>query len=174
MKNVLALIFTLSMVACAFAKGNQLPTADYVDINNYIGKWYAISSLPQFFTRNCIAQTADYDIINPQSISVLNTCLKSKGKNTIQGQAVVTNAQTNAELEVTFNSFFTRLFRVKGDYNIIKLDSNYRYVMIGSNNLKSLWIMSRETSMPAEVYADYVKLAKELGFKTEKLELSKF
>jgi apolipoprotein D and lipocalin family protein len=174
MKNFLALVFSFSLVACAFAKGGQLPTASNVEVSKYVGKWYSIAALPQFFTRNCLAQTADYGIINSQTISVKNTCLKAKGKTTINGQAVVTNAQTNAELEVTFNSFFTRLFRVKGDYNIIKLDSNYRYVMIGSNNLKSLWIMSRETSMPAEVYADYVKLAKELGFKTEKLELSKF
>ena len=174
MKNLLALVFSFSLVACAFAKGSQLPTASNVEVEKYIGKWYAISSLPQFFTRNCLAQTADYAIINSQTISVLNTCLKAKGKNTIKGQAVVTNAATNAELEVTFNSFFTRLFRVKGDYNIVKLDANYRYVMVGSNNRKSLWIMSRDTTMPAEVYAEYVKLAKELGFNTEKLELSKF
>lgn len=174
MKNLLALIFSLSLVACAFAKGEQLPTASNVEVTKYIGKWYAISSLPQFFTRNCLAQTADYDIINSQTISVLNTCLKVKGKTTIKGQAVVTNAQTNAELEVTFNSFFTRLFRVKGDYNIVKLDSDYRYVMVASNNRKSLWIMSREKTMPAEVYDEYVKLAKNLGFNTDKLVLSKF
>lgn len=167
MKTVLlAILCSLSFNLFAY---DDLRTVSYVDVERYVGKWYAFSAMPQFFTRNCKAQTAEYGIINEQTISVLNTCLKAKGSNDIKGQAVVTNAQTNAELEVTFNSFWTRLFRVKGDYNIIKLDDNYRYVMVGSNNRKSLWILSRTTDMPADVYEEYVAEAKKQGFNTAKL-----
>ena len=171
MKLLMVLLFSL-ITNAAFAK--SLPTVDYVEVPRYIGKWYAISALPQFFTRNCRAQTAEYDIITPQTISVLNTCLKEKGKETISGQAVVSNATTNAELIVTFDSFFTRLFRVKGDYNIIKLDKNYQYVMVGSANRKSLWIMSRQPTMPEATYQEYVEYAKTLNFPVDHLVISRF
>lgn len=171
MKTILVLF--LGMFAfTTFAQ--TLPTADYVDVSRYVGKWYAISSLPQFFTRKCKAQTAEYEVINEQTISVLNTCLKGKGLTVIKGQAVVKNAATNAELVVTFNNFFTRLLRVKGDYTIIKLDENYRYVMVGSKNRKSLWIMARSPEMPEEILKQYLKLAQDLNFKVDEMVRSKF
>lgn len=167
--GLLSVLFTVSLYA------QTLPTASYVDVGRYIGKWYAISSLPQFFSKDCIAQTADYDIINEKSISVLNTCFKKHGKKTtIKGQAVVVNSKTNAELIVTFNNFFTRLFRVKGDYTIVKLDENYEYVMVGTKDRKSLWIMSRRPEMPEEALNEYTELAQSLGFDTTKLVISKF
>lgn len=173
MKTIVSFLLCLFSLQ-VFAQSQSLPTANYVDVNSYIGKWYAITALPQFFTRKCVGQTAEYDIINEQTISVKNVCLKQKGESVIYGQAVVKNAATNAELTVTFNSFFTRLFRVKGDYNIIKLDPEYRYVLVGSKNRKSLWLLSRTKTVSEEVYKEYISLAQDLGFPTEKLVDSKF
>ena len=174
MKKILSvLMFILSFSACA---SNSIPlsTASFVDIERYVGKWYAISSLPQFFTRKCKAQMADYAIINSQTISVLNTCIKDSKNTTISGQAVVINTDTNAELEVTFNNFFTRIFRVKGDYIIMKLDKDYRYAMIGSKDRKSLWILARETTMPESIYNSYVEFAETNNFPVNKIQKSEF
>jgi apolipoprotein D and lipocalin family protein len=174
MNKILSLVLVLLSFEIWASNSSPLPTANFVDIEKYVGKWYAISAMPQFFTRNCKAQTAEYAIINAQTVSVLNTCLKGKGQTTIKGQAVVVNAATNAELEVTFNNFFTRLFRVKGDYNIIKLDKDYKYVLVGSRNRKSLWILAREKTMPSDIYNSYVAYAKENEFPVEKLQKSEF
>jgi apolipoprotein D and lipocalin family protein len=153
----------------------SLPTASYVEVERYIGKWYAITSLPQFFTRSCIAQTAEYEIKSENSISVLNTCIKKDGNITsITGTATVVNPNTNAELEVVFDNFFTGLFKVKGDYTIIKLDPDYEYVMVGSKDRKSLWIMSRENTMPKTILQEYVDFAAANGFDVSKLVDSKF
>lgn len=172
MKKLISFLFLFVSIS-AFAK-IPLQTASYVDVERYIGKWYVISSLPQFFTRNCKGQTADYQVINQKTISVLNTCLKAKGKSTIRGKAVVVNPQTNAELVVTFNNFFTRLFRVRGDYNVIKIDADYQYVLVGSEDRKSLWIMSRTTEMPEEIYDEYVEEARVQQFPIERLEFSRY
>lgn len=172
MKKMTLLLCALIITACANAQ--DLSTASYVDIDQYIGKWYAIKSLPQFFTRKCRAQTAEYKIIDSTTISVLNTCLKKKGYKTITGKAVVINPKTNAELVVTFNNFFTRLFRVKGDYTIIRLDDRYNYVLIGSKDRKSLWIMSRKPFMPEGILNSYVKTAKDEGFPVSRLVDSRF
>jgi len=167
------IILTLSF--SSFAQKQPITTADHVDVSRYIGKWYAHYALPQFFTRKCKGQTAEYEVIDAKTISVLNTCLKTKGDTTIEGQAVVTNTKTNAELIVTFNNFFTRLFRVKGDYNIMKLDANYEYVLIGSRDRKSLWLMSRSpVAIPESVVKEHLDLAKQEGFDTSKLVKSRF
>lgn len=165
---LITLLFSLTVHA------QVLTTASHVDVERYVGKWYAITALPQFFTRNCKAQTAEYDIIDEKTISVLNTCIKKKGTTEIKGQAVVKNKQTNAELIVTFDNFFTRLFRVKGDYNIIKLDENYEHVLVGSKDRKSLWVLSRSPDMDEETLQEYVDFAKKEGFPVGKLIRSKF
>lgn len=177
-KMLFALCLTISTGLFATSTPSHyptLPTAESVDIAQYIGKWYSVSSLPQRFTRNCVAQTADYAILSAKSISVLNTCIKENGKTTdITGKAVVVDSKTNARLEVTFNNFFTRLFRVKGEYVIIKLSEGYDTVMIGSSDRKSLWIMSRTPSIAPEIFDEYKNFALKLGFPVAKLIDSRF
>jgi apolipoprotein D and lipocalin family protein len=165
----------IAFLASNLTYAASLPTPSHVEVERYVGKWYAISSLPQIFTIGCVAQTAEYEILSENSVSVLNTCYNLFGwPTTITGEAVVVNPKTNAELVVTFDNFFTRLFNVKGDYTIIKLDPNYEYVMVGSKDRNSLWIMSRETSMPSSVFKQYVKLAASLGFNVNNLVNSEF
>jgi apolipoprotein D and lipocalin family protein len=173
MKTIICFIMCLSTVFAT--AGEVLPTVDHVDVAKYIGKWYAVSSLPQFFTMNCVAQTAEYGIINSNTISVINTCIKKNGHTTdIEGQAVVTDPKTNARLIVTFNNFFTKLFRVKGEYVIIKLSEGYDTVLVGTTNRKSLWILSRIPNIDPDTLAEYKNAAKDLGFNVNKLIDSKF
>lgn len=171
---LMSLLFVLTANAHA-ASQSPLPTAKNVDIGRYIGKWYAVSALPQFFTRSCVSQTAEYEILSEKAISVLNTCFKANGKTTdIKGKAVVVDPKTNARLEVTFNNFFTTLFRVKGEYVIIKLSEGYDTVLVGSTDRKSLWILSRTPNIIPEVFKEYKSFAKGLGFPVEKMVDSKF
>lgn len=177
MKGVFMRIFLIALlVSCSTMAANTGPVAtnDIIDIQKYIGKWYAVSDIPQFFTRSCLYQTAEYDIKTESEISVKNTCYANNKTKTIFGQAKVVNFETNAELIVTFNNFWTRLFRVRGDYSIIKIDPNYDYVMVGGRDRSNLWIMSRTPGMPQEVYEEYVNVAKELGFNVSQLRKSKF
>lgn len=172
MKILLAMILS----SFVYAGGHvNVATSTVVDIKKYTGMWYAISSLPQRFSKSCIAQTAEYEIISEGKVSVKNTCLrKNKKPRTIFGSATVSNKITNSELIVRFNTWWARLFNLKGDYNIVKIDPNYEYVIVGGQDRKSLWIMSRRPTMSEDVYSEYVNYAKSLGFNTNKLVLSKF
>ena len=173
MKNVLlmlSLVFSISAMA-----NEKLPTAQNVDVARYIGKWYTITSMPQFFTRKCVGQTAEYDILNEKQISVHNVCIKENGKTTdISGVGTITDAPNNARLSIKFDKFFLKLFGIKGEYVIIKLSEGYDTVLVGSTNRKSLWVLSRTPAIDPAVLADYKGLAKKLGFQVEKLEDSKY
>ncbi len=172
MKSLIAILMLFSFSTWAH---DALPTASYVDVKEYVGKWYAVTALPQIFTRNCVAQTADYAIKDEKTISVLNTCIKKNGATkTIKGQAVVINPVTNSELIVTFDNFWTKLFKVKGDYNIIKIDESYSTVLVGSKDRKSLWILSRTPYVDEAVKKEYLDYAKKLKFDTSKVVDSHF
>ena len=92
----------------------------------------------------------------------------------MEGEGTVINKKTNAEIEVEFDNFFTKLFSIKGDYTIIKLDPEYEYVMVANKKRKSLWIMSREREMPIDILNEYIKFARDNGFKTKDLKKSKY
>jgi len=172
---IMTLMMAGSSVACAtfFKKHPPLPTVANLDIDSYVGKWYTISTLPQFFTRNCVAQTADYAVVAEDEISVLNTCIKKNGKITdIQGFAKTTKAA--GILKLQFTEGFPGFFGIKSDYNIILLDTKYRYAMIGGRDRKSLWFLSRTKTVSDAVYNHLVSRAAELGYDTSKLVDSKF
>jgi apolipoprotein D and lipocalin family protein len=175
MKSLLLGLVVLFSINVSAKTQSPLPTAANVDIGRYIGKWYAVSALPQFFTRTCVAQTAEYGILSANSISVLNTCIKESGKmSDIKGKAVVVDKKTNARLEVTFENFFTKLFNVKGEYVIIKLSEGYDTVLVGSTDRKSLWILARTPNIDTDTYDEYKNFAKTLGFPVGKMIDSKF
>ena len=172
---IMTTLFGLNFSLFAKSTLEQLPTASHVDVAEYVGKWYAITSLPQIFTKSCESQTAQYAVLDSKTISVLNTCYKANGKTTtINGKATVVNSVTNAKLQVVFDNFWTKLFNVKGDYTIIKLEADYSTVLVGSNDRKSLWILSRTPYMNEDLKTEYIAFAKSVGFDTSKLVDSKF
>ena len=150
-----------------------LPTVKEVSLDRYAGKWYAIAALPQIFTIGCVAQTADYEKLSDTSINVINTCIKNDGSITdIEGVAKVTEAP--GVLSLQFNTWWSQLFNIKADYNIIKLDKDYKYALIGGKNRLSLWFLSRTKTVSNTVYFEYINYADELGFNTKKLKDSEF
>lgn len=153
---------------------NTIATEKTVDVKQFLGKWYAVAALPQFFSRGCLYQTAEYGLIDQTTLSVKNTCYKDNKRKWIYGKAYVTNTMTNSELIVRFNTWWARLFNIKGDYNIIKIDNDYQTVMVGSKNRKSLWIMTRTKGINKQKYQEYVNYAKKLNFPIHNLIESKF
>lgn len=54
-------------------------------------------------------------------------------------------------------------------YNIIALDENYQYALVAGKDLDYLWLLSRKTTMPESIKADYLARAKDIGYDTEEL-----
>lgn len=47
-------------------------TVPYVDINKYLGVWYEQAAIPVFYENNCERTTANYSLINSDTIRVDN------------------------------------------------------------------------------------------------------
>jgi len=168
---VLYLLILLCMVT-GNANGQQLETVQSVDLDKYLGLWYEIASFPASFQKGCRCSTAEYQQVpNRKYIRVINKCLKIKSSGSkmsfAKGKAFIVKGSGNARLKVQF------LWPFRGDYYIIELDEEYRYVVVGHPGRKYLWILSREPYMGTEMYSMLMERVKNQGYDISHLQKTK-
>lgn len=135
------------------------------DKNKYLGKWYEIARFDFRFERNMNNTTAEYSLNDNGTIKVVNRgydYVKKEWKQA-EGKAKFAGDPNEARLKV---SFFGPFYAA---YNVIALDPEYKYALVSGKNLKYLWILAREKTIPESVKQEYVKIAEDIGFKTSDL-----
>jgi len=133
--------------------------------SRYLGKWYEIARLDFRFERNLNNTTANYSINQDGTIKVDNQgydYIKKEWKQAV-GKAKFAGDDSIAMLKV---SFFGPFY---SGYNVIALDDEYKYALIAGKNLRYLWILSREKTIPEDIRQKYLEKAGSLGFKTSEL-----
>jgi apolipoprotein D and lipocalin family protein len=163
-------LFATSLVA------QQTPSVkaiSQIDISQYMGSWYEIAKLPNWFQRNCAQNTkATYQLINPAQIQVLNQCQTANGEN-IQalGMARPRANGLPAQLEVRFApSWLGLLPFVWGDYWVLDLDPQYQLAAVGDPSKKYLWILSRTPQISEASYKALTQRLSLMGFDVSRLE----
>ena len=141
----------------------SLEVVPHVELEKYLGKWYEIAHLPAKFQEGCDETTATYTLLKDGSISVLNQSIKDGKIKQAKGKAKVVDKNSNAKLKVTF------FWPFYGDYWILKLGDNYDYSVVGTPNLRYLWILSRTPQMDDKLYSKLIEYAKSKGFDVNKL-----
>ncbi|MGA1976498.1 MAG: lipocalin family protein [Bacteroidales bacterium] len=130
------------------------------DKSRYLGKWYEIARFDFRFERNMKNTTANYFLNSDGSIRVDNrgfNYVKNRWEEAI-GKAKMAGDPAEARLKV---SFFGPFY---APYNVIAIDPDYKYVLVAGKNLKYLWILSRETTIPDDIKQRYLKVAQNLGY----------
>jgi apolipoprotein D and lipocalin family protein len=156
------LLFIIGTVIFGTAYSQEKPTVvSTVDIKRYTGTWYEIARLPNFFERKLKCITATYTLRDDGKISVLNSghYLSEPAKeNSSTGVAWIPDKNSPAKLKVQF------FWPFSGDYWIIDLDKDYKYVLVGDPSFDYLWILCREKKMDEATYQMLLKKAIENGF----------
>ncbi|MBL4678672.1 MAG: lipocalin family protein [Mucilaginibacter sp.] len=132
---------------------------------DYLGTWYEIARYDFKFEKNLSDVSATYTLNPDGSIRVDNKgydFIKGAWKESIGKAKPVKDAGTGRLKVSFFGPFYA-------GYNIIAIDPGYRYAMVAGNNLKYLWLLSREKTMPAKIQTAYLKQAKALGYDVSKL-----
>ena len=143
-----------------------LQVAPSVDLARYAGKWYEIARLPNRFQRDCAANTsATYTLRPDGKVTVVNECRKADGHlKSAKGTARVADPKgPNTKLKVTF------FWPFSGNYWIIDLDPEYRWVVVGEPGRDYLWILSREPQMDDATYNQIIERAKQQGYEVGRL-----
>ena len=170
-KEILALgsaaIFTATlfvMNSCSSIPKGANAIQDF-NKEKYLGKWYEIARLDFVFEKNLNNTTAEYSLNEDGSIKVVNrgyNFIKSKNVESV-GKAKFVNDSNEGKLKV---SFFGPFY---SGYNILAIDADYKYVLVVGENLKYMWLLSRDTTMPENIKENYLKMAKDLGYDTSAL-----
>lgn len=153
--------------------GNVKPVA-YVDLERYMGTWYEIARIPNWFQRKCIGNvSAKYTLNADGTVEVENSCLVKKGyTNMARGIAKVEDPETNAKLKVSFVSFLgINLFW--GNYWILYIDDDYQNAVIGEPKRKYGWILSRKKKLSDDELEPIYKTLRENGYNNEEFEPTK-
>ncbi|KAK5575606.1 hypothetical protein RB653_006739 [Dictyostelium firmibasis] len=131
----------------------------------YVGKWYEIARLENYFEKDMNNILAEYSTNEDGSIKVVNSGYnyKKKKRESVTGKAYFVNGQDVGMLKV---SFFGPFY---SGYNVIAIDSDYKYALIAGQNFSYMWILSKEPTIPDEIKKSYLELAKSVGYDINKL-----
>lgn len=163
---VLSCLFCLS---CSNSNSQMLDktTVKSLDLNRYLGTWYEIARFPHSFEKDLVGVTATYSLRDDGKIKVLNQGYKNTldGELSVaEGKAKIPDPQKTANLKVSFFWIFY------ADYNVLELDENYQYAMIGSSSDKYFWILCRTPQMDQATYEMLLEKAQKRGYNLAKLE----
>jgi apolipoprotein D and lipocalin family protein len=157
----------LLALASAPAHAGRLPDPEgmevvpSVDLQRYLGTWFEIATIPQFFQKGCHATTATYSLRDDGAIRVVNVCRKDSLQGELsraEGKAWVVDTDSNAKLKVQFQWPFS------GDYWIIELGEDYEYAVVGHPNREYLWILNRSPWMDQAQYDGIIQRVVALGY----------
>jgi apolipoprotein D and lipocalin family protein len=166
MKLFLFIVFPLLIFGCSSYP--PLEVVKNVDLKRYLGKWYEIAKLPNSFQKNCFCSTAEYSVIDYETIRVINSCRKdsfSGEPDQVSGKAFIVPNSNNAKLRVQF------FWPFRGDYWIIELDDeDYQWAVVGTPSRKYLWILARSKSLDDALYNTLTEKIKLKGFDIMKIE----
>lgn len=156
--------FLVLLNSCSSNPKNAEPIENF-DVNKYLGTWYEIARFDFRFEKDLDNVSAQYSLNEKGNVMVLNSGYNYKKEEwkRADGLAKFRGDENVATLKV---SFFGPFY---SGYNVVALDENYQYALVAGKNLDYLWILSRTKNIPDQVKADYLKIAKEIGYDTSKL-----
>ena len=160
MKKPVLILFTIMIFSSAQSQKSP-SVVPIVDLNRYKGVWYEIARLPNYFERKLKCTSATYTLRDDGRITVLNkgNFITDPHKSTsAKGVAWIPDKKSPAKLKVQF------FWPFSGNYWIMELDKEYRYVLVGDPTRKYLWILAREKTMDESTYKMLLQKAIDNGY----------
>jgi len=165
MRKWVIFLFATTLTMCSM-ETKPLRTAENVELDKYMGKWYDIAHFPATFLNGCENITAKYSMSDKNYVKVFNRCVKVKnGKvKTINGKAFIVDGSNNSKLRVQF------FWPIRADYWIIYVDENYEYAAIGGPSRDYAWILARTPDPDEKMVSALTDTLEKNGFDISKLE----
>jgi len=127
-----------------------------LDLNKYLGKWYEVGRLPNWFQESCRCAIAEYSK-KQGKIEVKNSCYRDGERDFRYADAYKTKGKKD-QLDVYFNPF------IKGEYQVLYVDKKYNTAIVGTPSKKVLWFLSRDKKVSDSKIKKLKEIAKEKGY----------
>jgi len=154
------------LVGCA-AKGPEMKTVDYVDLDRFMGSWYVIANIPTFLEKGAHNAVETYRLNDDGSIATNFTYRKGAFDGKLKEynpKGFILDENTNARWGMRF------VWPIKADYRIVYLDDDYSQTVIGRQDRDYVWIMARTPTISEADYDELVTFVEALGYNTSKLQ----
>lgn len=147
---------------------SNVKTARNVDIKKYMGTWHEIARLDASFQRGKYNSQAFYKLNRDGTVFIINSATDKNGRKvSVSARGYAPDGKDFSKLRI---SFFRPFY---ANYNILELDENYQWALVGGSGKKYLWILSRTPQMDAETLNKIINLAKERNYDVSKLLFNK-
>jgi len=136
------------------------------DGERYMGLWYEVARLPSRIEKHISNLTEEYAFNDDGTMKVITRGFNTKKNKEIvvTGKMKYNGPQYIGMLKVSyFGPFYL-------SYNVLDLDPDYKYALVSGSGLDYLWILSRETTIPDDIKAQFLSTAANIGFDVNKLE----
>ena len=138
------LIFILSL-------GFPHPVVKNLDINKFMGRWYVISLIPNWIEEGATNSYDDYKLNEDGTIEITYKAIKNGKQKSIKQKGIVSK-DNSARWEIEFLKPWIPFY--KAPYEVIILNENYEYMVVGYPDNTFGWIMSRATEINNDIYND--------------------
>ncbi len=140
-----------------------------IEPTRYLGVWYEIATTPSFIQQDCAGTTAEYGVVDDDTISVYNRCYLGglDGEvNEIRGTADFGDA-SYARLYVDFG------FGFAAPYFVVEVDGSggdapYQFAAVNSAGFQ-IWILARTPTIDEALYGELVDRLAARGLKADEL-----
>ena len=155
------LIFILSL-------GFPHPVVKNLDINKFMGRWYVISLIPNWIEEGATNSYDDYKLNEDGTIEITYKAIKNGKQKSIKQKGIVSK-DNSARWEIEFLKPWIPFY--KAPYEVIILDKNYEYMVVGYPDNTFGWIMSRTTEMNNDIYNDILnELETDFGYEKNRFK----
>ena len=155
----------IQTILTSLFQGHSVKTEPMPDFNleRYLGEWYEIARLENWFERGLSKVFARYDRREDGSVTVMNRGYDVRtGKwKEARARAVVGDAPNHLKV------YFVPL--VHGRYEVAFLDEDYTRAVVSGGSLKYLWLLARTPQLKDDELQPMLRCAEKLGYDTSRL-----
>ena len=131
----------------------------------FMGHWYEVARIERGHERGLIRTQAEYTLLPDNTIHVLNRGYDPRLQRwkSATGKARFMDNPQVAALKVSFFGPF------HGGFNVVALDSDYRWALVIGSSVDSCWILSRTPDLPEPVAKRLLRQASLAGVQVDRL-----
>ncbi len=162
-----ALFGVVPMFGCSSSTAvKPIRTADFVDIDRFMGDWYVLASIPTPRERNIFNAVESYQRTSEKRIETTFTFNRGAidgRQSSFTPTAFIEDNPSNAVWGMQF------VWPFRAEYRVVYVDARYEHTIIGRSRRDYVWIMARTPNIEPEAYERLQAIVAEQGYDTTRL-----
>ena len=139
------------------------PVVQGLDLQKFMGRWHVVSLIPNWIEKGASNSYDDYKLNEDGTIDITYHAIKDGKERTIRQKGIIVDKNILSRWKIQFIKPWVPFY--KAPYEVIILDDNYEYMVVGYPDNSFGWIMARSTSLDEQKYNQIlVELDEKFGY----------